>query len=49
MNRFKCHNCKGNQFSTNENEKTPCVYCGHPFVEKMPTLDIPESLSKSEE
>lgn len=39
MNRFKCPQCNGNQFSTNSNENTPCIYCGNPTVKKMDTLD----------
>jgi hypothetical protein len=39
MNRFKCPKCKGNQFSTNPNENTPCIYCGNPTVKRMNTLE----------
>lgn len=39
MNRFKCPKCKGNQFSTNSNENTACIYCGNLKVKLMKTLD----------
>lgn len=39
MIRFKCPVCKRNQYSANPNEKTSCIYCGNPVVQKMETLD----------
>lgn len=39
MNRFKCPKCKRNQYSTSTNENTPCIYCKHPNVKMMNTLD----------
>lgn len=40
MNRYKCPNCKGNQYSASPNKSDePCIYCGNPKVQMMDTLE----------
>jgi hypothetical protein len=40
MNRYKCPECKGNQYSSSsEKENEPCIYCGNSTVKFMLTID----------
>ena len=38
MNRFKCHACGGNQYTSCDTTQE-CIYCGHKELEKMETLE----------
>jgi len=40
MNRYKCPNCKGNQYSScDKKSDEPCVYCGHDGTELMEDIE----------
>ncbi len=40
MNRYKCPECKGNQYSSSPfKENEPCIYCENSTVKLMPTID----------
>lgn len=40
MNRYKCKNCGGNQYtSAPDRENEPCIYCGNANTVLMDTLD----------
>ena len=49
MNRFKCPNCKKNQYSANPSENTSCIYCGNPTVKRMQTLDDEDDEERTDE
>lgn len=39
MNRYKCPECGGNQYSTDPNKAgEPCIYCGHKGTKLMDSL-----------
>lgn len=38
MNRFKCQQCGGNQYTAVDKVER-CIYCGNPEFEKMDTLE----------
>ena len=42
MNRFKCHACGGNQY-TSADTAEGCIYCGNKELEKMDKLEPEES------
>ena len=38
MNRFKCPECGGNQYTAADTAEG-CIYCGHKELKKMETLE----------
>jgi len=43
MNRYKCPNCKGNQYSSSSKKADePCIYCGNEGTELMKNIEESE-------